>query len=263
METIYQYSISQVEQQNQVLPTTHLLACDCFIFHLDFTHQLKLCFPQDLNIPLNSIQESFFVPFDVFFSHTQETIQTVLSGSGVSMDFVHVLLPEVHSFAMEVAQEPANAGPRIVPLVLAVLAVTPFDDRDQIERAIMESGQVFNPVPAAKSSIAGLKKVKIDNLSVTKECSICLEEFSAGLELPHLVVHTAYWLCIFKNKFDGLITFEAYKPIKTIMEIGASYYEYLTERKKHHVPKFAHQMRKGMFRTDQEVLVKLKALGAL
>lgn len=119
----------------------------------------------------------------MFFSHTQETIQTVLSGSGVSMDFVHVLLPEVHSFAMDVAQEPANAGPRIVPLVLAVLAVTPFDDRDQIERAIMESGQVFNPVPAAKSSIAGLKKVKIDNLSVTKECSICLEEFSAGLEV--------------------------------------------------------------------------------
>lgn len=183
METIYQYSISQVERENQVLPRTHLLACDCFIFHLDFTHQLKLCFPQDLNIPLNSIQESFFVPFDVFFSHTQETIQTVLSGSGVSMDFVHVLLPEVHSFAMDVAQEPANAGPRIVPLVLAVLAVTPFDDRDQIERAIMESGQVFNPVPAAKSSIAGLKKVKIDNLSVTKECSICLEEFSAGLEV--------------------------------------------------------------------------------
>ncbi|CAB4266923.1 unnamed protein product [Prunus armeniaca] len=148
------------------------------------------------------------------------------------MDFVHVLLPEVHSFAMDVAQEPANAGPRIVPLVLAVLAVTPFDDRDQIERAIMESGQVFNPVPAAKSSIAGLKKVKIDNLSVTKECSICLEEFSAGLE------------CVL-NWIAKVATSRGAYSILAV---------YIQEQE------FAHQMRRGTFRTDHEVLMKLKAL---
>ncbi|BBG95619.1 Zinc finger, C3HC4 type RING finger family protein [Prunus dulcis] len=211
METIYQYSISQVEQQNQVLPTTHLLACDCFIFHLDFTHQLKLCFPQDLNIPLNSIQESFFVPFDVFFSHTQETIQTVLSGSGVSMDFVHVLLPEVHSFAMDVAQEPANAGPRIVPLVLAVLAVTPFDDRDQIERAIMESGQVFNPV-----------------------------------RLPNPPLRA--------QEVIDVLAFLDLKPVATSRGAYSILAVYIQEQK------IAHQMRRGTFSTDHEVLMKLKAL---
>ncbi|KAM2067412.1 hypothetical protein ACFX1T_043747 [Malus domestica] len=179
--TLYQYSITQ---QNQALPNTHhLLSCDCFIFHFNFTHQLQLFFPQDLIVPLNSIQQSFLVPFNVFFSQTRETIETILSGTGVSMDFVETLVPEVYALAVEITRNSENAEPIVVPLDLDVLAVTPFDDREQIERAIVESGLVYNPVPAAKSLGAGLKTVNIENLGVSKECSICLEELSTGLEV--------------------------------------------------------------------------------
>lgn len=103
----------------------------------------------------------------------------------MSLDFIEALVPEVYSFALEIATDLENGDPKpkVVPLNLGVVAVTPYDDHDQIERAIWESGQVFNPVPATKSSIAALKKVKVENLSVMNECSICLEEFSTGLEV--------------------------------------------------------------------------------
>ncbi|KAL6210263.1 hypothetical protein ACLB2K_015496 [Fragaria x ananassa] len=194
METLYQYSIYQ-EEQNHAFPNTQLLSCDCFIFNLHFTHQLQLYYPQHVFFPLNSIQESFVVPCNVFFTHTHDTINTILSGTGVSLDFIEALVPEVYSFALDVVTVFENGDPdeyKVVPFNLGVVAVTPYDDHDQIERAIWESGQVFNPVPATRSSIAALKKVKVENLSVVNECSICLEEFSAGLEVIGMPCNHVY-----------------------------------------------------------------------
>uniref|UniRef100_A0A2N9FHF9 Uncharacterized protein n=1 Tax=Fagus sylvatica TaxID=28930 RepID=A0A2N9FHF9_FAGSY len=112
----------------------------------------------------------------------------MFSETGVSQDFLDTAIPHILSFATDMFNDTNNVGRVQFPIALYVLAVTPFDDRDQIDRAISEftresmETRMIKTVPAAKASIEALKKVRVDVSCTARECSICLEEFCIGLE---------------------------------------------------------------------------------
>lgn len=119
----------------------------------------------------------------------------------MSQDFLDTATPSILSFASVMFNDARNIGRVLFPIAVFVLVVTPYDERDQIDRAIRESmeARTVKTVPAAKSSIDGLKKVRIDDFCSIRECSICLEEFCDELEVVCLpCLHLYHKDCIVK-----------------------------------------------------------------
>lgn len=187
MGSIYEYRIWEEdrEDQNHVSDSP---PCDCFVIKLHFRHVLQLEYPQRTLIPMAAFHQSFTVPCTAFFNLGPTILHDVLSDTGVSQDFLDALAPEMLSFASDTANNNAtqNVGGAIG---LLVFVTTAYDDRREIERAIRESTEITRmalTVPATKSSIEGLKKVKIDLSCTIKECSVCLEEFRIELEVMRM-----------------------------------------------------------------------------
>ena len=129
----------------------------------------------------------------------------MFSETGVSQDFLDTAIPHILSFATDMFNDTNNVGRVQFPIALYVLAVTPFDDRDQIHRAISEftresmETRMIKTVPAAKASIEALKKVRVDVSCTARECSICLEEFCNGSEVMRMPCsHIYHKDCIVK-----------------------------------------------------------------
>uniref|UniRef100_A0A7N2MK21 Uncharacterized protein n=1 Tax=Quercus lobata TaxID=97700 RepID=A0A7N2MK21_QUELO len=183
MESVYQYHCWE-DDQNDVPNIATQLPCHCFLIRLYFYHDLRLEYPQRNLVPLTSFNQSTLVPCNAFFAVGPTILANIFSNTGVSQDFLDTATPSILSFASVMFNDARNIGRVLFPIAVFVLVVTPYDERDQIDRAIRESmeARTFKTVPAAKSSIDGLKKVRIDDFCSIRECSICLEEFCDGLE---------------------------------------------------------------------------------
>jgi hypothetical protein len=193
MESIYEYHICREEQEQD--DGNHIqLPCDCFLINLYFRHVLQLDYPQRAVIPMASFCQPFLVPCDAFSALGPTILHEMFSETGVSQDFLDAATPHILSFALDMVEGTTrSAGRALLPVALVVLVATPYDDRDEMERAIRESTteearRVIVTVPATKSAIdEALQNVRIDEGScTTRECSICLEDFCNGLE-PEVV----------------------------------------------------------------------------
>ena len=200
MESVYQYHCCE-DDQNDLPNNTTQLPCHCFLIRLYFYHVLGLEYPQRNLVPLTSFNQSTLVPCNAFFVVGPTILANLFSNTGVSQDFLDTATPSILSFASVMFNDARNIGRVLFPIAVFVLVVTPYDERDQIDRAIRESmeARTVKTVPAAKSSIDGLKKVRIDDFCSIRECSICLEEFCDGLEVVCLpCLHLYHKDCIVK-----------------------------------------------------------------
>lgn len=204
MDTLYDYRIWQPEEDeedvNVTISNSHLLPCDCFLFHLHFRHVLQSNHPQELQRLLNSSLSSFLIPCDVFFASGSSILIAVFSGTGVAQDFLDAAVPDVLSVAADIACNPLNAGRRILPLAVSVLVVSPYNEREEIGRDLREA-QAFKTLPASESAIEGLKNVEIDvgGELLIGDCRICLDELMNGVEVTQLpCAHFYHRDCIVK-----------------------------------------------------------------
>ncbi|KAG7016485.1 E3 ubiquitin-protein ligase RING1-like protein, partial [Cucurbita argyrosperma subsp. argyrosperma] len=206
MDTLYEYQIWQPEEGeddiNFAISNSHLLPCDCFLFHLRFRHVLQSNHSQEFHTLLNSSLSSSLIPCDVFLASGSSILIAVFSGTGVAQDFLDAAVPEVLSVAADVVCNPLNAGRRIFPLAVSVLVVSLYNEREEIGRVLRESSeQAFKASPACASAIEGLKNVEIDVRGelLIGECRICLDELMNGMEVTQLPCdHFYHRECIVK-----------------------------------------------------------------
>ncbi|KAG6786154.1 hypothetical protein POTOM_007748 [Populus tomentosa] len=185
--TIYQYHMRQdfsanVDSHNSTTPTT-----DAIIIHLQFRHVLELCYPETIQIPLNTTNESHLFPRQLFSSHVnrESIVKEILSSMGCSPDFIESAAPDISSFALDMVTNPCNASSsEVLTMVLAIHVTTPYDEREEIDRALSESlmQEASRFKPASKSCIDGLKRMSLEGSCSMKECMVCLEEFLMGSE---------------------------------------------------------------------------------
>ena len=186
--TIYQYHMRQdfstnVDSNNSTAPTT-----DAIIIHLQFSHVLELCYPETIQIPLNTTNESHLFPRQLFSSHVnrESIVKEILSSMGCSSDFIESAAPDISSFALDMVTNPCNASSsEVLTMVLAIHVTTPYDEREEIDRALSESlmQEASRFKPASKSCIDGLKRMSLEGSCSMKECMVCLEEFLMGSEV--------------------------------------------------------------------------------
>ncbi|KAK7847026.1 hypothetical protein CFP56_007199 [Quercus suber] len=164
MESVYQYHCWEDDQNDVPNNTTTQLPCHCFLIRLYFYHALRLEYPQRNLVPLTSFNQSTLVPCNAFFAVGPTILANIFSNTGVSQDFLDAATPSILSFASVMFNDARNIGRVLFPIAVFVLVVTPYDERDQIDRAIRESmeARTVKTVPAAKSSIDGLKKAEVD-----------------------------------------------------------------------------------------------------
>lgn len=189
--TIYQYHMRQdfsanVDSNNSTTPTT-----DAIIIHLQFRHVLELCYPETIQIPLNTTNESHLFPRQLFSSHVnrESIVKEILSSMGCSPDFIESAAPDISSFALDMVTNPCNASSsEVLTMVLAIHVTTPYDEREEIDRALSESlmQEASRFKPASKSCIDGLKRMSLEGSCSMKECMVCLEEFLMGSEVACL-----------------------------------------------------------------------------
>ncbi|KAF2291387.1 hypothetical protein GH714_023516 [Hevea brasiliensis] len=167
-------------------PTTD--SDDILDIHLHFHHLLEIHYPEYASIPLTTTRISYPLPRNLFLSQDSGSVvvDALLSTTGVSRDFIDSVIPDVSSFAFDMVTHPYNSKVRVLTMGLAIFVVTPYDDRQEIDRALSEAMQE-NPrfEPSSKSCIEGLKRVKLVNDSTTmmKRCAICLKKQMIGQEV--------------------------------------------------------------------------------
>ncbi|KAF9687205.1 hypothetical protein SADUNF_Sadunf02G0069400 [Salix dunnii] len=186
--SIYHYHMRQdfntnVDNNN----STATPMTDALNIHLQFNHVLELCYPETIQIPLNTTIESHLFPRRLFLSHVnrENIIKEILSSMGCSPDFVESVAPDISSFALDMVTDPCNASSgEALTMVLAIFVTTPYDEREEIDRALSDSlmQETSRFKPASKSCIDGLKRMSLEGSCSMKECMICLEEFLMGSE---------------------------------------------------------------------------------
>ncbi|BBH04857.1 RING/U-box superfamily protein, partial [Prunus dulcis] len=129
---------------------------------------------------------------------TQETIKvprgTLLSESGTMLmteilSGMHVPVDEQPSIVGKVLNA-VESTLCMLPIVVEVEEVTlrmsrnVINPEDVIERVIRESVETdeVKPIPATKSSIDSLEKVRLDSSEVMENCVVCMKNFEAGVE---------------------------------------------------------------------------------
>ncbi|KAJ6709369.1 hypothetical protein OIU74_010463 [Salix koriyanagi] len=187
--SIYHYHMRQdfntnVDNNN----STATPMTDALNINLQFSHVLELCYPETIQIPLNTTIESHLFPRQLFLSHVtrENIIKEILYSTGCSSDFVESVAPDISSFALDMVTDPCNASSsEALTMVLAILVTTPYDEREEIDRALSDSlmQETSRFKPASKSCIDGLKRMSLEGSCSMKECMICLEEFLMGNEV--------------------------------------------------------------------------------
>ncbi|KAL3572831.1 hypothetical protein D5086_026735 [Populus alba] len=161
---------ANVDSNNSTTPTT-----DAIIIHLQFRHVLELCYPETIQIPLNTTNESHLFPRQLFSSHVnrESIVKEILSSMGCSPDFIESAAPDISSFALDMVTNPCNASSsEVLTMVLAIHVTTPYDEREEINRALSESlmQEASRFKPASKSCIDGLKRMSLEGSCSMKEC---------------------------------------------------------------------------------------------
>ncbi|CAN1176182.1 E3 ubiquitin-protein ligase RING1-like [Linum perenne] len=174
-----------------------------FSLHFHFRHVIQLSYPEPLQIPLDLTSRSYLLPRELFSSSADgfdpsSVVEAALSETGAAGDFIAAIVPEVSSFAVELATDPSNAGVRVVTMVLALFVITPFDDREAIDQALSEQDvRDLRFKPASKSAIEGLKRFTLDCLGGS--CTVCLDEMLIGDQVACLPCdHLFHGSCIVK-----------------------------------------------------------------
>ncbi|CAK9163698.1 unnamed protein product, partial [Ilex paraguariensis] len=111
-----------------------------------------------------------------------------LSAVGIPINDQDQMLNAITSFYLDMGVDPASStcSGGAIPIVLADILIEyeAHDETQAVNRAIQESMELdmFKAVPATKSSIEGLKKVRLEGSGSMEECMICLEKFCVGQE---------------------------------------------------------------------------------
>ncbi|EEF48337.1 E3 ubiquitin-protein ligase ATL4-like [Ricinus communis] len=181
--------------------------CDIFDIQIHFHHVLEIHYPESNQIPVTTTHRSFPIPRNLIFSSDDQSrssiMDAILSTTAASRDFIDLILPEVSSFALEMATHPSNKNVKVLTMGLLICVVTPYDEREEIDRALGETIQEKARFkPASKSCIEGLKRVRIDkdDDKISGEtCMVCLEKESVGEVVIRLACgHVFHEDCIVK-----------------------------------------------------------------
>lgn len=187
--TTYEYRVWQ-DFNNDSMPDDYsgIHTDQLFHIHLLFHHVLELCYPENIRLTCNTMDRSYVVKRELVLCGEFGTraIEMILSNTGASTDFIQGATPDISSYALSLINDPCNANSKVITMVLAILVISPYDDRGEIDRALSEIRMEETNLrfkPASKSSIEGLIRVKLESLCRMKECMICLEEFLIGKQV--------------------------------------------------------------------------------
>ncbi|CAK7346971.1 unnamed protein product [Dovyalis caffra] len=120
-------------------------------------------------------------PRQLFLSHVnrESIIKRILSSMGCSPDFIERVTPDISSFASDMVTNPCNASTsKVLTMVLVILVTTPYDEREEIDRALNESliQETSRFKPASKSCIDGLKRMSFEDSCSMKDCMVARDE---------------------------------------------------------------------------------------
>ncbi|KAM7259644.1 hypothetical protein ACFE04_015385 [Oxalis oulophora] len=156
-----------------------------FEIQLNFTHALQLTYPETLTIQLASRVTSYRFHRKCLRSPQllgPTLLTSLLDATNSPIDVITQIVHKVISFGIDIDNNDNNNDNVI--LVLTISVVTPYDNREEIDRVINESMGVFKFEPASEEAIEELERVDSSNMFVRASgdgaCIVCLEEFQVG-----------------------------------------------------------------------------------
>ncbi|PON85064.1 43kDa postsynaptic protein [Trema orientale] len=197
-EPLYDYRIRfldpECDNSNARSSTTEhkqrlVAQCQSLVIYLKLNHLLRLTSGDPEidqsgvnDIPVEAIREHFGVPCHSFSSlPTDVMTEEITNRIGVPFDFAEFLSWELSNFASKIPSE-EYARCKTIHVILDVVVVTRFDGDEETDRALRESAELIQTVPASQSSIQALKKVRVESLlgdhHGDQYCTICLEKMS-------------------------------------------------------------------------------------
>uniref|UniRef100_A0A5B7BTL4 RING-type E3 ubiquitin transferase n=1 Tax=Davidia involucrata TaxID=16924 RepID=A0A5B7BTL4_DAVIN len=178
-------------QENEIIPSHLREQYEGFFIEIRVCNTLEQ--PNNNLSIQNSFRRSFGITRQQFLD--KEDLEILLFAhlynAYLPEDIEQAVINQVFNFGSSMMSDAGNADRKVLPIVVDVRIRTlqqPDEDENEdeaIDRANRESMEVsaFRPVPATQSSIQALEKMTLlDDSCSLKECAICLEMLSVGLE---------------------------------------------------------------------------------
>uniref|UniRef100_A0A5B6YT66 RING-type E3 ubiquitin transferase n=1 Tax=Davidia involucrata TaxID=16924 RepID=A0A5B6YT66_DAVIN len=190
-----------VRQDNDIIPRHLPESYDCFFFRIRVSYMLEQ--PNHNLAVVNSFNQSVGIPRDLFVDD-QDFVYLLLSSNfriakaNLPPDIIEEIINQVSNFGESLMNDACNAH-KVLAILVDIRNTTlqqPDENQDEaidrVNRAIQEPRReeviAFRPrprPPAYKSPIQALEKTTLLDFdsSSLKECAICLEKLSVGLEI--------------------------------------------------------------------------------
>ena len=150
---------------------------DYFFFRLNNRHE------HDPGLFLLACQTTLLISRREYFAQATSVTCNMLNSIGiVEPTLVEYYTYEIYHTASIIAENPDNSYFRILFLTINIMTYGTLNELGEIERVMSESSELFQTVPAIKSSIEALKKVKVDDhksldiATTVAQCTICFEK---------------------------------------------------------------------------------------
>ncbi|CAB4282535.1 unnamed protein product [Prunus armeniaca] len=143
-------------------------------------------------------QETIKVPRGTLLSESGTMLMTeILSGMHVPVDEQPSIVGKVlNAVESTLCMLPIVVEVEEVTLRMSRNVINPEDVIERVTRESVETDEV-KPIPATKSFIDSLEKVRLDSSEVMENCVICMKNFEAGVEVISLPCsHVYHEACI-------------------------------------------------------------------
>ncbi|MBA0624477.1 hypothetical protein Godav_009829 [Gossypium davidsonii] len=180
-----------IRQENE--PNLEEFSDNVFKINTEFRYVSSL----NVETTLDIFNQTLVFGRDMFLSeqHHRDIILCMVLGSRGSPEFIEsAVFPPILCFARDANSNPMNFGLKVINMKVVVeiivdVSIIEDDDINYDDELIDESlmNTVINFMPASRSSIEGLDRVRWDPMTKREdECAICLEEFVKGKEVASM-----------------------------------------------------------------------------
>ncbi|KAL3528337.1 hypothetical protein ACH5RR_007659 [Cinchona calisaya] len=143
-------------------------------------------------------------------NNNRDYISSMLQEANIPLQTHSLIIPKIEEIAMYMANEPANASPRLLPILVEITRWNFFHVSSYLAEEVygignantfnIEDNNILDQVlnlsieeneprlsPASRDNISEmLTKVTIEATDGVEACTICLENFSEGLEVSQI-----------------------------------------------------------------------------
>ncbi|KAB2031625.1 hypothetical protein ES319_D05G317000v1 [Gossypium barbadense] len=181
-----------IRQENE--PNLEEFSDNVFKINTEFRYVSSL----NVETTLDIFNQTLVFGRDMFLSeqHHRDIILCMVLDSRASPEFIEsAVFPPILRFARDANSNPMNFELKVINMKVVVEIIVDvsiiedddinYNDDELIDESLMNT--VINFMPASRSSIEGLERVRWDPMMKREdECAICLEEFVKGKEVASM-----------------------------------------------------------------------------